>query len=92
MGKLYFSVNKDLNGGLCDKIFMSKSKTTAKNELRDQGLTPKLVLCWEDVQQIQEGTFLHKDVTPQLEEFVLSCVTKWENQRSSHPEACTCCK
>lgn len=78
MGKLYFVVNKEESGALCDKVFESKSKTTAKNEMRDEGLTPKLVLCWADVEKIQEGTFEHKDVTDILRDFVLSHASAWE--------------
>lgn len=77
MGKLYISINKDKEGALCHQIFQSKSKTTAKDEMRDQGFTPKLVLCWQDVDLVKRDEFIHKDLTESLKEYIISHAAEW---------------
>lgn len=78
MARLYFSINKDETGKLCDEIFYSKTKTNAKDELRDRGLTPKLVLTWDDVEKIKTNEYVNKDVTEEYQQFVLGRTDQWE--------------
>ncbi len=78
MAKLYFSINKDENGSLCDRVFEAQSKSKAKDSLRDQGLTPKMVFSWEDVCKVVEGSFEHKDMTAEYHDFVLAHRASWE--------------
>lgn len=78
MGKIYFTINKDQTGTLFDRVFEAKSKSNAKDMLRDQGLTPKMVFCWEDVCKIQDGTFQNKEMNDAYRDFVLSHVEEWK--------------
>lgn len=78
MAKLYFTINKNGSGGLCDQVFEAKSKTIAKDMLRDQGLTPKMVFCWEDVCMVRDGTLQNKEMTDTYRDFVLSHLETWE--------------
>lgn len=88
MGKLYFSINKDMTGALCDKIFVSKTKTTAKNYLRDIGLTPKMVLSWEDVCKVQTGEFEHKEFTEEYRLFVIEHMDEWTKEEQKNLGDC----
>lgn len=78
MAKLYFSLNKDQDGTLCDLIFFSKNKTTAKNELRDKGYTPKIVLTWDDIEKLESNILQNNDITEEYRDFVLSHMKEWE--------------
>lgn len=78
MAKLYFTINKDEKGGLCDRVFEAKSKTVAKDILRDQGLTPKMVFSWEDVCKVRDGVLEHQDMTELYQNFVISHLAEWE--------------
>lgn len=82
MSKLYFSINKDECGKLCDRIFYSKTKTSAKNELRDKGLTPKLVLSWTDVEKIKSDQFQNGDLTEEYRRYVLSHEKVWNDTKN----------
>lgn len=86
MSKLYFSINKDATGTLCEKIFVSKTKTTAKNELRDIGLTPKMVLSWDDICKVEIGEFEHKEFTEEYNSFVLEHIEQWSQEQKIHQE------
>lgn len=83
MAKIYFTINKDQQGTLCDCIFYSNSKTTAKNELRDKGFTPKLVLTWDDVGKVISDQFQNKDLTEEYRQFVISHEKEWESQKET---------
>lgn len=78
MSKLYVSINKNSNGDLCDRIFTCQTKTAAKNQLRDQGLIPKLVLTWNDVTKIINNEFKHQDLTEEYRQYVLFYADDWE--------------
>ncbi len=83
MSKLYFSVSKMELGAMVQHAFFSKSKTHAKNHLRDQGYIPKLILTWEDLEKLEAGTLALKDMTPKLQEFALSQKATWAETRES---------
>lgn len=81
MQKLYYTINKDSTGNLCHKIFYSSTKTSAKNHLRDEGLIPKLVLTWSDVEKVIEGTLQQKDLTEKIQEYVVIHYQEWKDSR-----------
>lgn len=78
MGKLYFTINKDQTGSLFDRVFEAKSKSNAKDLLRDQGITPKMVFCREDISKIEDGTFQNKEMNDTYRDFVLSHLDEWK--------------
>lgn len=78
MSKVYFAINKNQSGDLCDSVVFSKTKTTVRNELRDQGLIPKLVLTWGDVCQVKAGEYKNQDMVETYREYVLNHADSWE--------------
>lgn len=82
MSKLYFSINKGADGQLCDQIFESKTKTSAKNELRDRGFIPKIILCWDDVEKIKNNEFQHIDMNETYQNFVCEHFSAWEQAKN----------
>lgn len=81
MEKLYFSINKDSEKKLCGVKLHSKSKTEAKNQLRDQGLIPKIILTWDDIEKIKKNEFNHNDFTEDLRQYALSQADLWEQSK-----------
>lgn len=79
MSKEYVSIHKDSAGKLDHLVFSSQNKTTAKNWLRDQGLTPKLVLTLTDLEKIKENQFQNKDLTETLRSYALEHLQQWES-------------
>lgn len=78
MSKEYVSIHKDQTGQLDHLIFSSQNKTTAKNWLRDQKLTPKLVLTLSDLENIKLNQFQNKDLTETLRSYALEHIPQWE--------------
>lgn len=81
MDKLFFVIYKKDSKEFYHMIGERKSKKAFRDELRDEGFTPKAIFSEKDIAKVLDKTFLDTNVSDKELDYLVSHLDDWNKAK-----------